>query len=184
MTRVHHTTVYRGPRSIIVKKGCSLEDKLLYLDQTKHSLESLQNLPELYKRILDLAFKNFSAVGKSVVYAGFWSRDKFTALTIPKHLPPFPWNAGPYVKIGGEVKYPFQPELIQEAIKEKDIVPGNSKKEKFLAIPLVTEDKNAVLGILLLSNRLSKGKEQITEDDIEVARTFGKVVSEALSRFA
>ena len=186
------TKVYRGPftsprrpvvdqqKSLIVGEGCSLADRFLYLARTKHTLADCQNLPELQARIFELAFKNFTFSGKSLIYAGFWFRNEFTALTVPQERPPFPQNA----EIGREAIHPFQPELIQEAKETKDIVRGGSEAEAFLAIPLVSDDRSKTLGILLLSNRLSYGRKPITEDDIEVARAFGEVVSEALAHFS
>ena len=194
MTRVH-AEVYRGPftsprrlvvdqpKSLIVGEGCKLEDRLLYLARTKHTLEDCQNPPELRERIFELAFKNFIYVGKSPVYAGFWNNERFAALAIPENQPAFPQNASSYVKVGAKVEFPFQPEIIEHAIATKELVVGGSEKESFLAVPFITEDREHVLGILLLSNRLSEGRKKITSDDVEVARTLGEIASEALNRF-
>ncbi len=194
MTKI--TNVYRGPftapRKSIVDKpgeclilgdGCPIRDRFLYLARMKKSLASCQNLPELQEKILDLAFKNFTIVGKSAVYAGFWFHDEFTAYTIPQDRPPFPGNAGRYVSIGKTPIHLIRPELIKKAVETKDLVPGKSENEEFLAVPLVTKDRGRVFGIMLLSNRLSDGRNKFTKDDIKIARALGEVASEAICRF-
>jgi len=173
------------PRRAIVdqKRKIVVEDRGA-LDHAKRVLTACQNLPELQERVLEIWFKNFSTAGKSLVYAGFWNRDKFIALTIPPDRPPLPKNASRYVKIGGEITYPLQPRLIQAAVESKEMVREGSKKEEFLAIPLVPADGDQIIGVLLLSNRLTQGRMPITDEDVEAARSFGEIAAEALAHFS
>jgi len=168
-------------KSLIIAKGASLDDKFLYLARTKHKLVDCRNLPELQQNIFEFTSKHFQIEGKSVVYAGFWQGDKYNTFTIPEGSPPFPHNASLYASRNKSPEFPIQPELIQEAIKTKNLALGSTEKEEFLAMPLVSRDRSAVFGILLLSNRLSNGLDKFNENDIEVARAIGEIASETMA---
>lgn len=168
-------------KSLIVAKGASLDDKFLYLARTKHKLVDCRNLPELQAKIIEFTFKHFQIEGKSVVYAGFWQGDKYNAHTIPEGSPPFPHNMSLYTSRNKSPKFIIQPELIQEAIKTKNLALGGTEKEEFLAVPLISRDRSAVFGFLLLSNRLSNGVDKFSENDIEVARAIGEIASESMA---
>ena len=164
------------------QKGIMVEDRSA-LGSARRVLAACQNLSLLQERILEFGFKIFSVFGKYVVYAGFWQPDRYISLTIPQSATPLPEMASRYVRIGGEATFPLQPKLIQAAIERKEIVRSGSRKEEFLALPLVSEDGERVMGALLLSNRLTQGRMPVTDSDVETARAFGEMAAEALARF-
>lgn len=168
-------------KSLIIGKGGSLEDRFLFLARTKHNLVDCRNLPELQRKIFEFTSKHFQIEGKSVVYAGFWQADKYNAFTIPESAPPLPHNASLYASRNKAPSFPFQSELIQEAIKTKNLALGGAEKEEFLAVPLVSRDRDAVFGVLLLSNRLNNYADKFTENDIEVARAISEIASESMA---
>ena len=70
----------------------------------------------------------------------------------------------------------------QKAIETKNIFLGSTEEEDFLAVPLINKNRDAVFGILLLSNRLSNGREKFNKKDIDVARIIGEIASECMAR--
>ncbi|MFH1575950.1 MAG: hypothetical protein ABID35_00225 [Candidatus Margulisiibacteriota bacterium] len=187
------TRVYPGPftapkrtltnqpkRSVILSPGSSLPDRLSFLSRSKQALTTCQNLRELQARTLEQGFKNFHFTGKSVVFVGVLGADKFTALTIPETLPPFPQNASRYIGAGFPKTFPLQHDLVQQAIQTKQIIKGASADNEYLAVPLVSESRDEVFGAMLISNRYSEGRIKFTNDDIVVARSFAEMISSAI----
>lgn len=172
-------------RSVIVSAESGLPDRISYLANTKGALESCRSLPQLYNKIFDLGFKNFTFVGKSLVFAGFWGSGRYAAITIPDRALPLPQNASIFVRTSSPSSFPIQKELIEQAIETKDLAQSDeSGDEHFLAVPIVDEDRSNVLGVLLFSNRLSNGTKKFTKDDIRIARALSEVASEELARWS
>ena len=165
----------------IVTADSDLGQRFCHLHYVESELNRNKSLSELQMDLIPKAQETFRPFGKTLIYMILRVENIYT-ISMPD--PYIPNNIRYYTTNGTPPPHP-QDEILQKACRDMILAHETDGRREYLAMPLIRNlvtvqgEERQVVGMMLFSNEISS--KPFTKDDIEIAREFSEVISDAIT---
>ena len=166
-----------SPHRHTVSSNFTLEDRIAHLRWVESELARCQNQGGLQIALVKKAHEVFKEFGKTVTFAVMFNQ---TTVVIHTPDPANPKNIGIYCANYLPENLPHG-EILSRAEREQAIIHKQEGNDEFLALPFAIKGTQIIWGLMLLSNQTSQ--KAFTPDDIEIARLFTQIATNALTDY-
>lgn len=171
-----------APHRCFISSDFPLQDRIAYLRWVDSELAYCQIKGDLKRELVKKAHEVFVEFGKTVAFAVMSNPTTHcpNATLIYTPHPPNPKNIGVYFANFIPENLPHA-EVLARAQREQAIIQVQEGTEEFLALPFVVTGTQIAWGLMVLTNQPSH--KPFTPDDIEIARLFTQIATDALTEY-
>jgi len=160
----------------VISSSSNFNDRLAHLRQIETQLKQCVSFGDFRQGLIDAAREVFQPFGKTPIHLSLKQDGMTMIYTID---PNDPKNIS-YLMTNDMPPQTPQDEILRKALRQGELVHRIQTPNEFLVIPVV--NRKITAGVLLLSNETSL--KRFTPNDIEIAREFSEVISEALAKLS